>query len=203
VKAAQGHTWRLPWLLPLLPLLLAGCEREHRSFNQPPHEAAAASVPMASALFPGPAASTASMPAASAPSVAASVVVPMQRVDNRYESNAYMVSQGKRLFRWYNCSGCHSNGGGGMGPALMDDKWIYGSAPAQVAASILQGRPNGMPSFAGRIPEDQVWQIVAYVRSMSGQVRADVAPSRSDSLSPGGEPETRREREPAQNVAPH
>jgi cytochrome c oxidase cbb3-type subunit 3 len=131
------------------------------------------------------------------------VVVPMQRVDNRYEANAYMVSQGRKLFRWYNCSGCHSNGGGGMGPPLMDDKWIYGSAPAQVAASILQGRPNGMPSFAGRIPEDQVWQIVAYVRSMSGQVRADVAPSRSDALSTGGEPETRREREPAQNVSPH
>jgi cytochrome c oxidase cbb3-type subunit 3 len=182
--------------------LLAACEREHRSFNTPPHVVSAASVPTASALYPGPSASTASAPSASAPSAAASVVVPMQRVDDRYESNAYMVSQGKRLFRWYNCSGCHSNGGGGMGPPLMDDKWIYGSAPAQVAASILQGRPNGMPSFAGRIPEDQVWQLVAYVRSMSGQVRSDVAPARDDSLS-SGEPEQMRDREPAHNAPPH
>ena len=39
-----------------------------------------------------------------------------------------------------------------------------------------------MPSFGGRIPDDQVWQLVAYVRSMSGQLRKDVAPSRSDEL---------------------
>jgi cytochrome c oxidase cbb3-type subunit 3 len=72
-----------------------------------------------------------------------------------------------------------------------------------VAASILQGRPNGMPAFAGRIPEDQVWQLVAYVRSMSGQLQTDVAPGRSDSLNPGAEPESRRERLQPRNVAPH
>ena len=37
--------------------------------------------------------------------------------------------QGKRLFSWYNCIGCHANGGGGIGPPLMDDEWIYGSRP--------------------------------------------------------------------------
>jgi cytochrome c oxidase cbb3-type subunit 3 len=127
----------------------------------------------------------------------------MVRIDDRYEANAYAVAQGERWYRWYNCAGCHSNGGGGMGPPLMDDKWIYGYAPGQIAASIVQGRPNGMPSFAGRIPDDQVWQIVAYVRSMSGQVRKDVAPSRTDSLSSGAPPESRRDREIPQNVAPH
>ena len=47
-----------------------------------------------------------------------------------------------------------------MGPPLMDDKWIYGSAPENIYATIIQGRPNGMPSFAGKIPTQQVWQIV-------------------------------------------
>jgi cytochrome c oxidase cbb3-type subunit 3 len=47
----------------------------------------------------------------------------------------------------------------------MDAEWRYGGDPAQVFQSIAQGRPNGMPSFGGHIPEDQVWQIVAYVRS--------------------------------------
>jgi cytochrome c oxidase cbb3-type subunit 3 len=37
-----------------------------------------------------------------------------------------------------------------------------------VAASILDGRPNGMPPFRDRIPEPQVWQLVAYLRSLSG-----------------------------------
>jgi cytochrome c oxidase cbb3-type subunit 3 len=107
--------------------------------------------------------------------------------------NAYELSQGKRLFRWYNCSGCHSNGGGGMGPALMDEKWIYGHQPDQIFTTIMDGRPNGMPAFRGRIPEEQVWQLVGYVRSMSGQSSKAAAPNRSDSLSPGT-PESRRER---------
>ncbi len=63
-----------------------------------------------------------------------------------------------------------------MGAALMDDKWIYGHEPHAIYATIVEGRPNGMPAFGGRIPDDQVWQLVAYVRSMSGQLRKDVAP---------------------------
>ena len=42
--------------------------------------------------------------------------------------------------------------------------------PEQVFATIVEGRPNGMPSFGGKIPDYQVWQLVAYVRSMSGLV---------------------------------
>ena len=109
------------------------------------------------------------------------------------EKNAYVLSQGKTLFRWFNCSGCHSNGGGGMGPALMDDKWRYGNNPEDIYTSIMEGRPNGMPSFKGRINEDQVWQLVAYVRSMSGWAKKDAAPGRSDSLYPG-EPENMRDK---------
>jgi cytochrome c oxidase cbb3-type subunit III len=41
-----------------------------------------------------------------------------------YYDNADAVNTGKRLYQQYNCSGCHSNGGGGMGPSLMDNVWI-------------------------------------------------------------------------------
>lgn len=111
----------------------------------------------------------------------------------RHEENAYAVAQGKTLYRWFNCSGCHSNGGGGMGPALMDDRWRYGSESQSVYDSIMNGRPNGMPSFKGKITDDQAWQLVAYVRSMSGWVAKDVAPGRNDSLYPG-EPENARDK---------
>jgi cytochrome c oxidase cbb3-type subunit 3 len=131
-----------------------------------------------------------SVPAPPAPKDAAAQ--PSAR--NKYEENAYALSQGKSLFRKYNCSGCHSQGGGGMGPALMDDKWTYGSAPANIFATIVQGRPNGMPAFGGHITDEQVWQLVAYVRSMSGQVREDAAPSRSDELQTAP-PEGRRKQE--------
>ena len=99
-----------------------------------------------------------------------------------YEDSAYAVGEGKRLFSSFNCVGCHNHGGGGIGPALMDSEWIYGSHPEQIYSSIVQGRPNGMPSFAGKIPDYQVWELVAYVRSLSGQLPSDVAPGRSDEI---------------------
>jgi cytochrome c oxidase cbb3-type subunit 3 len=99
-----------------------------------------------------------------------------------YKNNAEAVSQGQLYFAWMNCSGCHANGGGGMGPALIDDKWIYGSAPENIYATIVQGRPNGMPSFAGKIPTAQVWQIVTYVRSLSGLTPAGARSARSDDI---------------------
>lgn len=111
------------------------------------------------------------------------------------ELNAYDVAQGKRLFRWFNCLGCHAEGGGGaIGPGLRDARWRYGASFDDVVATITQGRPNGMPAFGGRIVPSQIRQLAAYVRSMSGQLRTDVAPSRSDSISVD-EPESRRDRE--------
>jgi cytochrome c oxidase cbb3-type subunit 3 len=84
-----------------------------------------------------------------------------------YYDNADAVNTGKRLFQQYNCSGCHSNGGGGMGPSLMDGEWIYGGRLEQIHQTLVEGRPNGMPSWGGKIPDQQLWQISAYVRSMS------------------------------------
>jgi cytochrome c oxidase cbb3-type subunit 3 len=81
-----------------------------------------------------------------------------------------------------NCSGCHANGGGGMGPALMDTEWTYGSQPDQVFASIAEGRPNGMPSWKSRLSDQQIWELVAYVRSLSGLTPTGARPSREDHM---------------------
>jgi cytochrome c oxidase cbb3-type subunit III len=85
---------------------------------------------------------------------------------NPYEGNSYALAEGQRLFEWYNCAGCHFRGGGGIGPALMDDVWIYGKSPARIYQTIVEGRPNGMPSFRGKIPTYQIWQIVTYVEEL-------------------------------------
>ena len=99
-----------------------------------------------------------------------------------FEANAFHLSEGKRLFGWFNCSGCHANGGGGMGPALMDEKWIYGSSMESIHATIRDGRPNGMPSFGTKIPDDQIWELASYVRSLSGNAPSAAAPSRNDDM---------------------
>lgn len=169
-------------------LLLAACEREARRFQTPAGNTTPSdSAPRNSPNQPGVA-------------LGGGVKQPVANT-SPYDENAYAVNQGKRLFRWYNCNGCHAMGGGGMGPPLMDSEWRYGSDPANIFASIVQGRPQGMPSFGGHIPEDQVWQLVAYVRSMSGQLRKDVAPSRSDTLYPGP-PENARPEQAAQPEKP-
>lgn len=152
-------------LLLALPALAlsAGCERETRHFSEVPPAATADNVVALSPIQPGP-------------------KTPEVTVRNPYEDNAYGVSEGKQLYTQFNCVGCHFQGGGGMGPALMDDEWIYGSEPENIFETIVEGRPNGMPSFRGRIGNAQVWQLAAYVRSLGGLLPKDVAPGRDDAM---------------------
>ena len=154
---------RTIWLVPLLAAASLSCEREERTFRVTTPSADPVQAVATSDLFPGATPTTGP-------------------VSNDYEKNAYSLAEGKRLFSQYNCSGCHANGGGGMGPPLIDDEWLYGYEPQQVYASILQGRPNGMPSFMGKVPDFQVWELAAYVRSMSGQVPPAAAPGRNDDI---------------------
>jgi cytochrome c oxidase cbb3-type subunit 3 len=106
-------------------------------------------------------------------------------VPNPDHGVAASISEGQRLFGWYNCAGCHSNGGGGIGPPLMkinQADWIYGGEPANIFDTIVKGRPNGMPAWGGLIPEYQVWQLVAYVRSLNNEQPKSATPTRSDTI---------------------
>jgi cytochrome c oxidase cbb3-type subunit 3 len=91
----------------------------------------------------------------------------------QFDRKPRAIADGARLFDWYNCSGCHFHGAGGIGPSLMDDVWSYGNSIDQIYASIYQGRPNGMPSWAHKIPDEQLWEIAAYVRSLSTATAAN------------------------------
>jgi cytochrome c oxidase cbb3-type subunit 3 len=154
---------------------LAGCEREARRYRELP---AASSRPESIQL---------TQLQAGAPAPGAPIVGP-------YEENAYGIGEGKRLFTAFNCNGCHAQGGGGIGPPLMDAAWIYGSEPDQVYSSISQGRPDGMPAFGPKVPSQQIWQLAAYVRTLSMQVPRDAAPGRNDDLN-ARKPELRLEKQ--------
>jgi cytochrome c oxidase cbb3-type subunit 3 len=112
------------------------------------------------------------------------------------------VSEGKRLYNQMNCSGCHFQGGGGIGPPLMDAEWIYGSAPQNIFETIVEGRPNGMPAFHGKLGNDQVWQLVAYVRSMSGLLVKDVASGRNDDMQVRSQEQSTPKAAPQPSAAP-
>jgi len=143
--------------------LLASCKREQRRFRETPPAATASNSIVMSSLQPGP-----------------SVIETGTR--NPYEDNAWAVAEGKTLFDQMNCSGCHSHGGGGIGPPLTDDEWIYGSDPANIFATITEGRPNGMPPFRGRLPNYQVWELVAYVRALGGLQGKAIRTTRDDHM---------------------
>jgi cytochrome c oxidase cbb3-type subunit 3 len=160
-------------------LSFAGCKRETREFRQVPPASTVTSVAV-SDLHPGGG-------------------EPPAPAKTSFELNAFALSEGKRLFAAYNCSGCHANGGGGIGPALMDDTWLYGHEADQIYRSILEGRPNGMPAFRGKIPDFQMWELAAYVRSLSGLAPKDAAPSRSDHMS-GPPPENATYRQEPKNA---
>jgi cytochrome c oxidase cbb3-type subunit 3 len=149
------------WLLPLI--LVAACHREQREAR-----------PIATETGRFEPAVTASLTAG----ISANGPVAM----DPYRGNAYAMGEGKRLYEAFNCVGCHAHGGGAIGPALMDDRWIYGSEPANIFSTIVEGRPNGMPSFRRRLADYQVWQLVAYVRSLSGLAPIDAAPGRDDHM---------------------
>ena len=146
-----------------LLLVMTACEREERHFQSSPPGVIPMGIVRMSSNIPGP------------PMAVDSVLGP-------YGNNAYAVSQGQKLFTAFNCAGCHSNGGGGMGPPLMDDEWIYGSAPRNIFETIVQGRPNGMPSFGGRIPDQDIWELVAYVRSLSALTPSGTRGARTDNM---------------------
>ena len=93
--------------------------------------------------------------------------VPAQ-MKNPYAGDRYAWMQGKKLFTAMNCAGCHApGGGGGMGPALTDNVWIYGGSPAQIYLTIMHGRPNGMPQWGTVLPPKSIWQLVTYVETLS------------------------------------
>jgi cytochrome c oxidase cbb3-type subunit III len=160
---------RAPYLAPLLIVLCGAgpCQREEREVRPDPAAIAETDEKVAlTTITAGP----------------ATPVVETSGQGREYETNAYHLSQGKTLYKWFNCNGCHANGGGDSGPPLMDETWIYGGEIENIVETLREGRPNGMPSFRGRIPDDQMWQIAAYVRSMGRYVPKDAAPSRNDRM---------------------
>jgi cytochrome c oxidase cbb3-type subunit 3 len=144
-------------------LATAACQREERDFATVPPGASDETIVRTSALHAGP------------PSP--------EPTANTYQDNAWAIGEGQRLYTQMNCAGCHApGGGGGIGPALTDDDWIYGSDPENIFDTIVKGRPNGMPSYRGRMGNSEIWKLTAYVRTLGGLTRTDAWSPRSEHM---------------------
>ena len=89
-------------------------------------------------------------------------------IENPVAKDPSSVERGMQYFVQFNCVGCHApNGGGGMGPALSNGFFRYRGEPANIFLTISQGRPAGMPSWGASLPDEVIWDLVSYVKSIS------------------------------------
>lgn len=98
------------------------------------------------------------------------------------EGNKYQVSQGGRYFSWYGCGACHGDEAKGF-LDLGDGVWRRGGGFDRVYGAIAL---RHTPPYADRIPTEQLWQITAYVRSLTALDRAQ---RRRQDLDEAGEPQ--------------
>jgi cytochrome c oxidase cbb3-type subunit 3 len=153
-------------LFAVAALVLAACDREERHSRSKPVSETIPNGESPDTIYPG-----------------GGTPPPLDARARLYDNNAPAIAEGQQLYSWMNCVGCHSHGGGGMGPPLMDDEWRYGGRIDQIAATIAEGRPNGMPAWRGRLTDDKIGKRSAYVRSLSGQPSKDAVASRADAMS--------------------
>jgi mono/diheme cytochrome c family protein len=86
--------------------------------------------------------------------------------ENPFDQESTAVAAGAKLFR-QNCSSCHGSEGTGTAkkPNLHSDR-IRTSTPGELEWLLKNGSmKNGMPSWS-RLPEQQRWQIVSYLKSL-------------------------------------
>jgi cytochrome c oxidase cbb3-type subunit 3 len=155
---------KTPAALVCSALALAACQREERTLRLDPPVAAALD---GIAVMPGGI-------GGAPPDIYAALGKP-------YASNAYSLSEGKRLYGWFGCKGCHADGRGtAFGPPLIDGWWQYGPDIVSIVASIRDGRPHGMPSFHDKLTTDEIWQVAGYVQTIGAYAASTAAPGRND-----------------------
>ena len=116
------------------------------------------------------------------------VVMPQPEFElwlTRQDVDGTLAVQGASLFRQFGCGGCHTAGAVVRAPALdglygkrvpladgttqiADERYLRDSI-LQPRAQIVAGYEALMPSFAGKISEDEMIKIIAYLKSLGSE----------------------------------
>ena len=97
-----------------------------------------------------------------------------EQARNPFSGDPKAITQGAVLFR-QECVFCHgvAAGGGMRGPDLTTGSWSHGGADAELARTITGGVPGtAMPP--NNLKADEIWQIVAYLRTLQQPAAAAV-----------------------------
>ena len=88
---------------------------------------------------------------------------------------AESVLAGKRAYARF-CVNCHGASGKGDGsgasagaqpPDLTDSTWDYGSSDGEIFGAIHDGTSSDMGSYAGRLKDADIWNVVNFIRSLA------------------------------------
>jgi len=142
------------------------------------------------------------------------IVMEPREFDNWLSGNVGSMTPataGQQLFQTLGCASCHgANGEGGRGPTLagafgkmtplqsgesvrVDEGYIRESI-LNPQAKIVAGFGPIMPTFQGQVSEDQVLQLIAYIKSLraTGETPGTTAASPATTSSPTTAPSPTR-----------
>jgi mxaJ protein len=87
---------------------------------------------------------------------------------NPFTRDTAAIDEGKKLYVQVGCQACHGGGGGGgMAVSLIDETWKFGSDDDTLYKLIKGQIPEQtMPTVYSVLPDEQVWKILAFVRSV-------------------------------------
>jgi mono/diheme cytochrome c family protein len=99
-----------------------------------------------------------------------------RKIKNPVPPTPESIAAGQTLYQKY-CRFCHgpdAKGNGPMAPEgthpsdLTDDKWDRGSTDGEIFAVIRDGAgPKfDMKGFAGKLTEQEIWNVINYIRSL-------------------------------------
>ena len=104
-----------------------------------------------------------------------------QTTDNPMAREPQVAAAGYAVFRIY-CAPCHGiHAHGGRGPDLTRGIYHSGEKDADLFRTVSTGLPGTeMTSFASDISDDDIWRIVAYIRSVASHDATPVSGNRAN-----------------------
>lgn len=89
------------------------------------------------------------------------------RETNPLTGDALAIRQGQNIFRG-RCAVCHGiDAKGYRGSDLTTGDWVHGGTDRQLFRTITVGVPGTEMPASGNLSEDEVWRLIAYLRTLS------------------------------------